>query len=105
MLISNYIKVAFRSIVRNKVFAAINLFGLAVGLTVSALIYLHVDDELKYNRLYPEVETLYRVMEHQTYSDGYILTTTATPGLLAEALVQEIPEVSKATRLTWQESR
>jgi hypothetical protein len=39
-------------------------------------------------------------MEHQTYSDGYILTTTATPGLLAEALVQEIPEVSKATRLT-----
>jgi putative ABC transport system permease protein len=49
-MIKNYLKVAWRNLVRKKVFSAINIFGLALGLAIFMLISLYVLDELSYDR-------------------------------------------------------
>lgn len=52
------------------------------------------------NSFHEKDERLYQAMEHQQYAD-HIMTTTSTPGLLAEALKEEIPEIEYAATTTW----
>ncbi|MEQ8927894.1 MAG: FtsX-like permease family protein [Fulvivirga sp.] len=89
-----------RSFKRFKSSFLINLVGLTAGLVCTLLIYLWVMDELNMNRFHEKNDRLYRVMEHQHYADD-IMTTTSTPGLLAETLKNEIPEIEHAATTTW----
>jgi len=59
-----------------------------------------VSDELNINKFHEKDARLYEIMEHQKYADG-IMTTTSTPGLLAETLKTEFPEVEYAATTTW----
>ncbi|MFD2514628.1 ABC transporter permease [Pontibacter locisalis] len=96
----NYLKMAYRNLMRHKVFSLINISGLALGMTCSILILLWVKDELSVNRFHSDIDNLYRVMEIQSYPGADDLTTDANPGPLAEALEQELPEVKEAVRTT-----
>ena len=49
-MIKNYLKIAWRNILRNKVFSFVNIAGLAIGLSCFTLIALYVVDELSYDR-------------------------------------------------------
>lgn len=91
---------AIRSFKRFKSSFFINLVGLTAGLTCTLLIYLWVMDELKMDQFHVKNERLFRVMEHQQYADN-IMTTWSTPGILAETLKEEIPEIEHAATLTW----
>jgi len=86
MLKSNLI-LAFRLLLRRKGYTFINVFGLAVAMTVCLLIGLYIQDELSYNRFH---EDSYRM----------ILIKNVTPYPLASALEAEVPEVVQALR-TW----
>lgn len=99
-MLKNYFFTALRSYWKQKGYTFLNLSGLTIGLTTSMLIMLWVVDELNYDRFHQQGDQLYRVMENQTYS-GQMFTFAATPGLLAEALETEIPEITQATRTTW----
>ena len=99
-MFKNYIFTALRSYWKQKGFTFLNLTGLTIGLTTSMLIMLWVVDELNYDGFHENSEQLYRIMENQTYS-GQMFTFAATPGLLAEELKKEIPEITHATRTTW----
>lgn len=90
----------YRNFVRAKSFFLINLFGLSTGLACTLLIYLWVRDELNTDTFHTKDSRLYEVMEHQQYAND-IMTTTSTPGLLAETLKEEIPEVEYAATTTW----
>lgn len=90
----------YRNFVRGKSFFLINLFGLSTGLACTLLIYLWVRDELKIDTIHAKDSRLYEVMEHQQYAND-LMTTTSTPGLLAETLKEEIPEVEFAATTTW----
>jgi len=71
-MFSYYIKIAFRNLTRNKLFSAINIFGLAVGLTGFILITLWVRYELSYDRFHENLENIYRIsvtMETNGQSD------------------------------------
>ena len=48
-MILNYIKIAFRSLLKNKGYSFLNIFGLAIGITCASLIFLWVEDELNFN--------------------------------------------------------
>ncbi|PRY10337.1 putative permease [Pontibacter ummariensis] len=99
----NYLKMAYRNLMRHKVFSLINISGLALGMTCSILILLWVKDEVSMNRFHEDIDNLYRVMEVQSYPGADDLTTDANPGPLAEALEQELPEVKHAVRsTTWE---
>ncbi|CCH51925.1 protein of unknown function DUF214 [Fibrisoma limi BUZ 3] len=91
-MLRNYFKIAWRNLVRNKTFSAINILGLALGMTSSLLIGLWIQDELSVGRQYPNAPYLYRVMEHEI-ADGRIVTDEDTPGILADELKRALPEV------------
>lgn len=99
-MIKNYLKIAYRNLMRHKVFSLINIAGLALGMTCTLLILLWVRDELSINKFHKDIDNLYRVMEVQSYPGADNLTVDATPAPLAEALEREMPEVIHAVRST-----
>ena len=58
----NYLKLAFRNLSRQKVFSAINITGLAVGLASSLTILLWVEDELSYDKFNSKADRTYRII-------------------------------------------
>jgi len=100
-MLKNYFLTAWRSFMRQRNYSFINLTGLATGLTCSIFILLWVLDELSYNEFHADKDRIYQVMENQTYSGGVVYTFAATPGLLAEALKQEVPEIEVSCRTDW----
>ncbi|MEM9391306.1 MAG: ABC transporter permease [Bacteroidota bacterium] len=78
----------------------INLIGLSTGLACALFIFLWVNDEMNMNTFHEKDGRLYQVMEHQQYAD-HIMTTVSTPGILAESLKEEIPEIEYAATTTW----
>ncbi len=99
-MFKNYLKTAFRSFKRHKSSFLINVIGLSIGMACSILILLWVLDELNYDRFHADTERIYQVMEHQSYS-GDIMTTHSTPGILAPALKEEVPEFEHVATYTW----
>ncbi|RFM35896.1 ABC transporter permease [Chitinophaga silvisoli] len=97
-MIQNYLKIAFRSLKRQKVATSINVIGLAIGLATCILIMLYIQDELSYDRYNEKADRIFRVglMAKLNGEDvgGPMLGPNA-----ARDLQQEIPEILKATRI------
>ena len=77
-MIRNYFKIAWRNLVRNKGYSAINIGGLAVGMAIAILIGLWIQDELSYNKAHKNYDRIAQVMQHQTFN-GYRSTGEAIP--------------------------
>lgn len=99
-MIKNYFKTAWRNLVRNKAFSAINISGLALGMTCSLLILLWVQDERNVDGFHANSKQLYQVYERQ-YANGTVDASYITQGLLAEELKKQVPEVQYASSLDW----
>ncbi|GAB3774206.1 ABC transporter permease [Spirosoma horti] len=97
-MIRNYAKVAFRNLIKNKVYSAINIGGLAIGIACCLLIALYVYDEVNYDRFNTNFNHIYRVVERQQQPEG-IFDVAVTPGPLAPTLLKDFPEVSRAVRI------
>ncbi|MEM1128861.1 MAG: ABC transporter permease, partial [Bacteroidota bacterium] len=87
-------RLAFRTLKRERGYAAINLVGLAVGLACSLFILLYVQDEWQYDQYHEDAEHIYRV--HGVDEDGEF---ALTPTIVAPLFVREFPEVQAATRI------
>jgi len=101
-MIKNYFKTAWRNLLQNKTFSLINIFGLALGMTCSLVIMLWLNDEMKKDKFHQNGKRIYRVMENQFYS-GNVSTFDATPGILAENIVKDIPDIQMASQMLWEE--
>jgi putative ABC transport system permease protein len=99
-MIKNYLKTAFRNLWKNKTYSFLNIFGLAVGISCAGFIFLWVEDELNYNHNNCKKDQLYQVLENQAY-DGKTYTFSATPGLLAPVMKDELPGIRNTCRFTW----
>lgn len=99
-MIQHNLLLIYRNFVRAKSYFLINLAGLSTGLVCTLLIYIWVQDELQMDGFHEKGDRLVQVMEHQQYADN-IMTTSSTPGILAETLKEEIPEVEYAATTTW----
>ena len=75
-MLKNHLKVAWRNLVRNKVHAVINIFGLAFGMTISILIALWIWDEVSFNKRFKDNERIVKVLHHS--SDGLHINTFNT---------------------------
>jgi len=97
-MIKNYLKTAFRSLLRNKGFTFINVFGLALGLATVMLIVLYVVDELSYDRYNVNYDRIYRVNTDLKYG-GVTTNFAITAPPVGDAMVKEFPEVETAVRI------
>ncbi len=97
-MISNYIKIAVRQLLKNKTFSLINIFGLSVGVACCVLLALFIEDEFAYEKHYANHERIYRIYTAFT-KDG---TTDEFPRVsppIATELKELLPEVESASRL------
>ena len=100
----NYFKIAWRNMLKQKLYSSINIGGLAIGLCCFILIFLYVQHELSFDNFYKNSTHIYRVYVKsegegflRSFMDkgGYAYTTVG----LAPALSQEFPEVTHATTI------
>jgi len=71
-MIKNYLKIAWRNLVKNKVHTFINVVGLSLGMAVVMLISLWIYDELSYDKYFPSYDHIVQVMQHQTINHNTI---------------------------------
>lgn len=97
-MIKNYLKVAFRNLVKYKGYSFINVLGLAIGIAGSLLIFLWVTDELNYDRFHEKAGQIYRVGIKGRLGDT-VLNHAISAAPMADAIIKEFPEVLEAVRL------
>jgi putative ABC transport system permease protein len=98
-MLSNYIKVALRTLRNQPVYAGINMIGLSVGMAACLLLALYVGHEWSYDRFHADADRIARVVETRTTPDG-AEQVAGTVGPVAPTAVQEVPGVEAATRIT-----
>jgi putative ABC transport system permease protein len=99
-MIKNYLKIAWRNLIRHKLYSFINIGGLAIGMAVSFMMLLYVYNELSFDKFNTNSDQLYQVLRNQP-SNGELMTNPATPIPLAPALIKDIPEIAKVARTNW----
>jgi len=96
----NYIKTALRNLVRHRFFSFINIFGLAVAMTLSMVIIMLVADQMTYDQYNTKRDRIYRINSIPTGSDGGTMTETATTSLpLRDELTNNYTGVEKSARI------
>jgi putative ABC transport system permease protein len=100
-MIRNYMLIALRSFQRQKLFALLNMFGLALGLASSILIFLYVSDELQYDVMHPHYKNTYRLGVTFTNREGQEFDNTTSPGFLTRQLKDTRPEVELISRVNY----
>jgi ABC-type antimicrobial peptide transport system permease subunit len=88
-MLRNYWLIAVRKLWKHKVHSAINVLGLAVGLTACLIIFLITHYELSFDRFHPNVDRIYRIVEHQTRGNHQD-DMAAIQGPVAPALQGEV---------------
>lgn len=99
-MLKHNLTILFRGFKREQTTFLVNVVGFTAGLICTLMIYLWIKDELSVDKFNDKDSRLFQVMENQSYSDK-TLTTTSTPGLLAETLKAEFAEVELAATYTW----
>ena len=98
LMFHNYLKVAFRNLRRQKLYSAINIIGLAIGITCVLFILFYVQHELSYDRYHEKADRIYRLAV-SIRMGGNELERAIVGAPTAAALVNDFPEVEDAVRL------
>jgi len=101
-MFKNYLKILIRGLFKNKGYSVLNIFGLVIGITCASLIFLWVENELDYNKSFPNKDYIYKILTNQEYN-GEIYTFDATPGILGPTLSEEEPGIKYTTRFNEEE--
>jgi putative ABC transport system permease protein len=104
-MLTNYIKIAIRTILRQKGYSAINIIGLAVGIVCCLLIFMYVKDELAYDRFHEHSDRIYRIYRTHEASGGEVRSVARTNWLLSDILAANFPEIEKSVRIARFEAR
>ena len=95
-MLKNYLTIAWRSLMRDKLFAFLNIFGLAIGVTACLLIYIYVQDELSYDAHHTKKDRIYRVQAHFKFGDTHD-HFGIVPFPTVRTLLNEFPEIEGGT--------
>ena len=98
-MIKNYLKTAWRNLLNNKFYSAINITGLTVGLTVGLLVLLWVNDELSFDKFNTKAGQIYKV-NAQIGTGSSQQVWGGVQGPVATFALKEVPGVVNAVRLT-----
>lgn len=97
---NNYFLIAWRNLLRNKVYSFINIAGLSIGLACCMLILLYNKDEVSYDRFHDNASNIYRITSTSISTDGKVERTDGVTGMMpGPTFKQEVPEVKEFVRL------
>ncbi|MGZ8525879.1 MAG: ABC transporter permease, partial [Chitinophagaceae bacterium] len=96
-MIKNYLKIAWRNLVRNKTFSLINIVGLAIGLACFIMIALYVTDELSFDRYNEKADRIYRVNSIIRFG-GTELDLAVCSDPMGATLKKDYPQVEEFVR-------
>ena len=97
-MFKNYLKIAWRNLIKNRAFSVINITGLAIGLSCFLLIALYVLDELSYDRFYPNANDIYRINSDVRFG-GSNLHIPQTSDMIGATMKKDYPQVLEYTRI------
>lgn len=98
-MVKNFITSALRSIKRQKAFSFINIMGLAIGISVSLMLFLFIQNELDYDKFHENRTQIFRVISRYTTTSGNTNSSAITFGSVVPEMLKDIPEVQYATRV------
>ncbi len=101
-MIQNYLKLAWRNLIKNKGFSALNVIGLSIGLAVVTLIFVWINFELSYNQFHINKDRIYEV-NNQYNINGEISTWNSTPKIMGPTIKKDYPEVEAVSRYSYEE--
>src|SRR5450432_3461541 len=97
-MFKNYFKIAWRNLMKNKMFSFINVFGLSAGLACCMLISLYILNELSYDKYQKNADDIYQ-LGTTFIQQGEEHSNTHTPAYMAQAMQYDFPEIEQSTRL------
>lgn len=92
------VKLAFRNLLKSKLYTAINIGGLSISIAVCLLILLYVGSETNYDNYHPNKDRLYRLALDRIYPD-HVSKYALTPLSMAEQAAEDFPEIEAFTRI------
>jgi predicted permease len=96
-MFKNYVKTAWRNLIKGRSFSFINVAGLGVGIACASLIFLWVEYNVNFNSSIPDLNNIYQIENNQTYGkDMYTFASTSV--LVRDALMHEFPGVVDVSR-------
>ncbi|PUZ24642.1 putative ABC transport system permease protein [Chitinophaga costaii] len=98
-MFTNYLKIALRNLLRNKLFSAINVFGLAIGMTCCMLLLLYIRSEMQYDRHQQYAKDLYFLKSKNLLNNAGNKENATISGAYAGALKASFPEIEAVTRV------
>ena len=98
-MLRNYLTVAYRNLIRYKVYSAINITGLAIGIAFCILTFLYIHHEWSYDAFHKNADRIYRVYTEFRGPDNKFYRTPTLPTALRNELVQTVTGVDQAVRL------
>ena len=98
-MLYNYLKIALRNLLRNKLSTTLNVVGLTFGLTCFFILGLYVLDELTFDRHHPHADRIYRVIKHRK-TPTEALNIAGASYKLAEESKKSIGEIENTARIT-----
>ncbi len=99
IMLRSYFTIAFRNVLKNKVFSAINIFGLGIGLAACLLIFQFVSFELSYDTFNEKLDRMYRITNDRFQNGKLIQHGTITYPTIGPTMAKDFPEIETYTRL------
>jgi putative ABC transport system permease protein len=105
-MFKNYIKIAYRNLLKKKVYSSINILGLGVGMACCVLIFMFVQDELSYDSYHENGDRIYRVIHGSVPNENATEGAEASPfwvwgnAPVGPALKLDFPEIEKVVQFS-----
>ena len=99
-MLQNYIKIAFRQLLKNKIFSFINIVGLSIGIACCILLALFIQDEFSYEKHFTDHDRIYRMYTHFKMGERDESFPRTSPPIALD-VAHELPEIETATRFVF----
>jgi putative ABC transport system permease protein len=99
VMFKNYLKIAIRNLSKHKLFSFINIFGLALSMSVCMMVLVNIKDQLSYDKFHPDTDRTYRIITELTNKQGSSYRFASSPLPLAKTLTDDYNFIDKSVRL------
>lgn len=96
-MLKNYFKTAYRNLLRHKFYSAITILGLATGIACFLLIFMFIQDEVRYDRFHTKADRIYRMVGKLDAEEGQGEESSSNPPPVAKALKTDYPHLIEET--------